>query len=99
MSILTAVELLLIAFCVLWNAFFVSAEYAFVSVRHTRLDELADEGNRRARTVRKIVADPRRFIAAFQLGITLSSVALGALGEPAVGSLLESAFGNVSKTV
>src|SRR3954466_13488239 len=96
MSILTAVELLLIAFCVLWNAFFVSAEYAFVSVRHTRLDELAAQGNRRARTVRKIVADPSRFIAAFQLGITLSSVALGALGEPAVASVLDSIFGSVS---
>jgi CBS domain containing-hemolysin-like protein len=96
MSVLTAVELVLIAFFVLWNAFFVSAEYAFVSVRHTRLDELAAQGNRRARTVRKIVADPSRFIAAFQLGITLSSVALGALGEPAVASVLDSIFGSVS---
>jgi CBS domain containing-hemolysin-like protein len=96
MTAITALELVLIAFCVLWNAFFVSAEYAFVSVRHTRLDELASKGNRRARTVRKIVANPRRFIAAFQLGITLSSVALGALGEPAVARVLETAFGSVS---
>ncbi len=96
MSVITAIELVLIAFCILWNAFFVSAEYAFVSVRHTRLDELAAEGNRRARTVRKIVADPSHFIAAMQLGITLSSVALGALGEPAVASVLEAAFGSVS---
>jgi putative hemolysin len=96
MSAVTALELVLIAFCVVWNAFFVSAEYAFVSVRHTRLDELATKGNRRARTVRKIVADPRRFIAAFQLGITLSSVALGALGEPAVARVLEGVFGSVS---
>ena len=55
-------------------------------MRHTRLDELVAEGNRRARTVRKIVADPSHFIAAMQLGITLSSVALGALGEPAVAT-------------
>ena len=96
MSVVTAIELALIAFFILWNAFFVSAEYAFVSVRHTRLDELASEGNRRARTVRKIVADPSHFIAAMQLGITLSSVALGALGEPAVARVLESAFGSVS---
>jgi CBS domain containing-hemolysin-like protein len=96
MSVVTAIELALIAFFILWNAFFVSAEYAFVSVRHTRLDELASEGNRRARTVRKIVADPSHFIAAMQLGITLSSVALGALGEPAVARVLESAFGGVS---
>jgi CBS domain containing-hemolysin-like protein len=98
-SIVTGIELVLIAFCILWNAFFVSAEYAFVSVRHTRLDELAAAGNRRARTVRKIVADPRRFIAAFQLGITLSSVALGALGEPAVASVLDSVLGSVSAWV
>jgi putative hemolysin len=96
MSIVTVIELGLIGFFILWNAFFVSAEYAFVSVRHTRLDELASEGNRRARTVRKIVSDPSHFIAAMQLGITLSSVALGALGEPAVARVLESVFGRVS---
>jgi CBS domain containing-hemolysin-like protein len=96
MTTWTVVGLVLIGFCILWNAFFVSAEYAFVSVRHTRLDELVADGNRRARTVRRIVADPSRFIAAFQLGITLSSIALGALGEPAVSTLLDSLFGHVS---
>jgi len=96
MTTWTVVGLVLIGFCILWNAFFVSAEYAFVSVRHTRLDELVAEGNRRARTVRRIVADPSRFIAAFQLGITLSSIALGALGEPAISTVLDSLFGNVS---
>ncbi|HEY3612943.1 MAG TPA: hemolysin family protein [Gaiellales bacterium] len=97
MSAVTALELVLIVVCVLWNAFFVAAEYAFVSVRHTRLDELVSEGSRRARTVRKIVADPSHFISAMQLGITLSSLALGALGEPAVASVLEAAFGSVSE--
>ncbi len=96
MSLLTAVELLLIVICVAWNAFFVAAEYAFVSVRHTRLDELVADGSRRARTVRKIVSDPSHFISAMQLGITLSSLALGALGEPAVARVLESAVGGVS---
>ena len=80
----------------LWNAFFVAAEYAFVSVRHTRLDELVAEGNRRARTVRKIVADPSHFISAMQLGITLSSLALGALGEPARRARARERFGGVS---
>ena len=96
MSAVTALELVLIVFCVLWNAFFVAAEYAFVSVRHTRLDELVSEGSRRARTVRKIVSDPSHFISAMQLGITLSSLALGALGEPAVARVIESAVGGVS---
>ena len=99
MSAVTALELVLIVVCVLWNAFFVAAEYAFVSVRHTRLDELVSEGSRRARTVRKIVSDPSHFISAMQLGITLSSLALGALGEPAVARVLESAVGGVSSGV
>ncbi len=99
MSAVTALELVLIVFCVLWNAFFVAAEYAFVSVRHTRLDELVNEGSRRARTVRKIVSDPSHFISAMQLGITLSSLALGALGEPAVARVIESAVGGVSSGV
>jgi putative hemolysin len=96
LSAVTALELVLIVVCVLWNAFFVAAEYAFVSVRHTRLDELVNEGSRRARTVRKIVSDPSHFISAMQLGITLSSLALGALGEPAVARVIESAVGGVS---
>jgi CBS domain containing-hemolysin-like protein len=95
-SAVTALELVLIVVCVLWNAFFVAAEYAFVSVRHTRLDELVATGSRRARTVRNIVADPSHFISAMQLGITLSSLALGALGEPAVARVIESAVGGVS---
>ena len=96
MSLLTAVELLLIVVCVVWNAFFVAAEYAFVSVRHTRLDELVAAGSNRARTVRRIVSDPSHFISAMQLGITLSSLALGALIQPVVARVLESAVGGVS---
>jgi CBS domain containing-hemolysin-like protein len=95
-STVTALELVLVVVCVLWNAFFVAAEYAFVSVRHTRLDELVAQGSRRARTVRKIVSDPSHFISAMQLGITLSSLALGALGEPAVARVIEAAVGGVS---
>src|SRR3954452_7370485 len=93
MSIVTVIELGLIGFFILWNAFFVSAEYAFVSVRHTRIDELIAQGDRRARWVRAMLQRPSRFISAFQLAITLSSLALGALGEPAVGRLLEDIFG------
>jgi putative hemolysin len=98
-SALTAVELVLIVLFIVWNAFFVAAEYAFVSVRHTRLDELVAAGSRRAGMVRKIVADPSHFISAMQLGITFSSLALGALGEPAVARVLESAVGSVSSGV
>jgi CBS domain containing-hemolysin-like protein len=96
LSTTTALELVSIVICVLWNGFFVAAEYAFVSVRRTRLDELVASGSRRARMVRDIVSDPSHFISGMQVGITLSSLALGALGEPAVARLLHAAFGHIS---
>src|SRR3954454_6176028 len=99
MSIGTALELGSVVLVILWNAFFVAAEYAFVSVRHTRLDELVGQGDKRARVVRKIVSDPSHFISAMQLGITISSLALGAIGEPAVSRLLEDAVGEVSTSI
>jgi putative hemolysin len=74
--------LLAVAALVLLNAFFVAAEYGLVTVRRTRIRELAEQGNRSAREVRRIVAEPPRFIAAMQLGVTLTSLAIGALGEP-----------------
>jgi CBS domain containing-hemolysin-like protein len=86
---LTAVELAAVVVIVAANAFFVAAEYALVTVRRTRLQELAAQGNRRARRVLALLDDPSSFISAIQLGVTLSSLALGAIGEPVVSSLLE----------
>jgi putative hemolysin len=63
------------------NAFFVAAEYGLVTSRRTRIMELEHEGNRRARAVLRITSDPPRFIAAMQLGVTISSLGIGALGE------------------
>ena len=94
-----ALELVLVVLLILWNAFFVAAEYAFVSVRHTRLDELVGQGERRARIVRRIVSDPSRFITAMQLGIQISALALGAVGEPAVSRMIESLFSGLPHTV
>src|SRR5947208_8423309 len=65
----------------LLNAFFVGAEYGLVTSRRTRIMELEHEGNRRARAVLRITSDPPRFIAAMQLGVTISSLGIGALGE------------------
>src|SRR5213082_1199312 len=65
----------------LLNAFFVAAEYGLVTSRRTRIMELEHEGNRRARAVLRITGDPPRFIAAMQLGVTISSLGIGALGE------------------
>jgi magnesium and cobalt exporter, CNNM family len=82
-------RLLGVAVLVLANAFFVAAEFALVSVRRTRVDELIQQGNTGAKAVKRAVEDPDRFIAATQLGITIASLGLGWLGEPALGHLIE----------
>jgi CBS domain containing-hemolysin-like protein len=76
-----SLELLALVGLIFLNAFFVAAEYGLVTSRRTRILELEHEGNRRARAVRRITSDPPRFIAAMQLGVTISSLAIGALGE------------------
>jgi putative hemolysin len=84
-----ALELLAVAALILLNAFFVAGEYALVTVRRTRMKELADEGSRTARSVVKITSDPPHFIAAMQLGVTLTSLAIGALGEQVLAELFD----------
>ena len=74
---------------VLVNAFFVAAEYALVSVRPTRVEELLQLGRPGARAVKKALEHLDRFIAATQLGVTVASLTLGWLGEPALSGLLE----------
>jgi CBS domain containing-hemolysin-like protein len=74
------------------NGFFVAAEFAIVSVRKTRVDQLIAEGHRAARSVRRAVSDPDSYIAATQLGITMASLGLGWIGEPALASMVEPAF-------
>src|SRR5205085_1534301 len=88
-------ELLGVAALILLNAFFVAGEYALVTARRTKIQELVNEGNRRARAVQRIVASPPRFIAAMQLGVTLASLGIGALGEQA----LTTAFDPLMATV
>jgi putative hemolysin len=83
------IELAAVVLLVLLNAFFVAAEYGLVTARRTRILELQHQGSRRARDVLKIVADPPRFIAAMQLGVTLTSLAIGALGEHALSKVLD----------
>jgi putative hemolysin len=82
-----SLELLGVALLILLNGFFVAAEYSLVTVRRTRLKELADEGSRPARAVMKITSDPPHFIAAMQLGVTLTSLAIGAIGEQVLSDL------------
>ena len=74
------------------NGFFVAAEFSLVTVRKTRIDQLIAEGHRGARTVRRALNDPDSYIAATQLGITMASLALGWIGEPALAKLFEPVF-------
>jgi len=88
-------ELLALAGLILLNAFFVAAEYGLVTSRRTRIRELEREGNRRARSVLRITGDPPRFIAAMQLGVTLTSLAIGAVGEPVLAHRFEPVMATV----
>ncbi|HEV8133166.1 MAG TPA: hemolysin family protein [Pyrinomonadaceae bacterium] len=71
------------------NAFFVSSEFALVSVRRTRLETRANNGSKGARAALRLLDNPTIFISAVQLGVTLASLALGWLGEPTIAALLE----------
>src|SRR5678810_746424 len=77
---------------VLANAFFVSAEFALVGARRTRLDEMARTGDGKARLARRAIQSLDRYISATQLGITLASLGLGWIGEPALARLIQGAF-------
>jgi putative hemolysin len=82
-------ELLGVLLLILLNAFFVAAEYSLVTVRRTRMKELVHEGSRTARSVLSITSDPPHFIAAMQLGVTLTSLGIGALGEQVLSDLFD----------
>src|SRR4051812_48035708 len=81
------------------NGFFVAAEFAIVTVRKTRIDQLIAEGHRGARAVRRAITEPENYIAATQLGITMASLALGWIGEPVLVSLVQPAFAALPATV
>ncbi len=85
----TAAGLLAALLLVLANAFFVAAEFALVAVDRTRLQLKADEGSRAARTALGLLSRLSFNLSGAQLGITITSLALGLLAEPVVGQLLE----------
>ncbi|HEY9756866.1 MAG TPA: hemolysin family protein [Oculatellaceae cyanobacterium] len=76
-------QLLIIPVFILLNGFFVAAEMSLARVRRTRIDQLAEEGSKAAQLAQKSLDDPERFISACQLGITVATLALGAVGESA----------------
>jgi putative hemolysin len=91
-SLLTAAKLLAVIVLVLANGFFVAAEFSLVGIRRSRVEEMAADGNRTAALLRRAVIDLDANLAATQLGITISSLALGWIGEPALAHLIEPAL-------
>jgi putative hemolysin len=87
-----ALDIGIVFILVLANSFFVASEFALVSVRKTRIDQLAAEGNSAAAIVQRAVHDLDRYIAATQVGITLASLLLGGLGEQTLEPLLTPIF-------
>jgi CBS domain containing-hemolysin-like protein len=90
----TALLLLAVLVLVLLNGFFVAAEFALVRVRRSRVEEEAEQGVRRAALVLRLLDDLSRYLAACQLGITLTSLGIGFLGEPAVATIFEDLLGD-----
>ncbi|HEY1381249.1 MAG TPA: hemolysin family protein [Gemmataceae bacterium] len=88
----SALGLLTVPLLVALNGLFVAAEFALVAVRKTRVEEMVRQGRRGAKTVAAAVEHLDRTIAATQLGITLASIALGWMGEPAMARILDPLF-------
>jgi CBS domain containing-hemolysin-like protein len=89
---MTTLQLFIGALMVLTNAFFVAAEFSLISVRRSQIEPAARQGNRRARTTLWGLEHLSQMMATAQLGITASSLVLGAVAEPAIAHLLEPAF-------
>jgi CBS domain containing-hemolysin-like protein len=87
-------KLILAALLVAINAFFVIAEYALVRSRRSRLEVMRDEGAKGASLALEQLAQVNEYISAVQIGVTMTSIGIGALGEPALASLLKGALPN-----
>lgn len=87
-----SVDLVLIFTLIFLNGFFVSAQFAMVRVRGSRIDSLVQEGHKRAKVASHLINHLDAYLSACQLGITLASLGLGWIGEPAIASILEPIF-------
>ncbi|MEG0260481.1 MAG: hemolysin family protein [Lysinibacillus sp.] len=86
------INLALIALFILLTAFFVGAEFAILKVRMSRIDQLISEGNKKAILAKKVTQELDYYLSACQLGITITALILGALGEPTVEKMLAPVF-------
>src|SRR5437868_2041801 len=88
MAPLVLLRILVVVLLVALNAFFVAGEFAIVSLRDTRIQQLIDARRTGARTVQRLQQRLDDFLPAVQFGVTLASLALGWIGEPAAAQLL-----------
>ncbi len=86
------INIIIVLLLVFMNAFFVATEFAMVKVRKSRIETLADNGNHSAKHTLTIVRNLNSYLSACQLGITLASLGLGWVGEPAIAKMLEPLF-------
>ncbi|WP_255298358.1 hemolysin family protein [Brevibacillus dissolubilis] len=86
------INLTLVAILIAATAFFVAAEFAVIRVRSTKIAQLASEGNTSAQAAQRVLANLDGYLSACQLGITITALGLGALGEPTVEHLLHPLF-------
>jgi magnesium and cobalt exporter, CNNM family len=93
------VKLLAVVLLVAANGFFVAAEFAFVGVRSSRIETLVAQGSRSAKRLMQLLQNLNAYLSACQLGITLASLALGWIGEPAIARLLEGPLSGFSETL
>src|SRR5690242_5700141 len=91
-------KLLSVILLVAANGFFVAAEFALVGVRTSRIETLVAAGSRSAKRLMGLLRNLNAYLSACQLGITLASLALGWVGEPAVARLLEQPLAGLSDT-
>lgn len=82
------INLVLIAILIALTAFFVATEFAIVKVRSTRIDQLIEEGKPNALSAKKVISNLDEYLSTCQLGITVTALGLGVLGEPTVENIL-----------
>jgi CBS domain containing-hemolysin-like protein len=95
MDIIIIGKLITIMLLVLGNAFFVGSEIAITSARRSRIKQLADMGDKSAKTVQLLHNEPTRFYSVTQIGITLVSMALGAIGMTTIAQITDPAFESI----
>lgn len=88
-------NLLIIVILIAFTAFFVTSEFAMIKVRTTRIDQLLSEGNAKAESAKKVISNLDGYLSATQVGITITSLILGWLGEPTIRKILDPIFAKI----